>query len=541
MILPLLVLACSEPAPAPVAAKDPGDYLVSLDAPRLLRRMSLDLRGVLPSVEELDAVEADASQLEVLRDAYLQDPHLEDRLVSLFAERWLTRLDDFEADYYDYQLDPEQEFAYERSIGEEPLRLMARIAVLDLPWTEIVTADYTVANELLAGIWPIAYPEGGSGWEISTYTDGRPAAGVLSTNGLWWRYVTNISNMNRSRAAALMRLLVCQDVLSRPVSLSGQVSLTDEDGIAEAIRTNPSCVACHSVVDPLASSLFGWWTVISYNPDELGSYHAEREELGEDYIGSAPAYFGQPLAGFVDLGPTIANDSRFYQCAAESTAELLWRRPVATSDFTRVEGLRDTFLEEGLQYRALLRAATDTPEYRAGSFTDDAPDESVEREVTWRMMPPDTLASAVADLSGFTWSYEGFEQLANDEPGYRTLAGGVDGYSVTRPQQDPGITWALTTKRVAQAAASYAVGQELGGNGERRFLAHVTVESRPGDEAFTLELEELHWRLTATRPDADRLAAITTFWSAVEAEEGPEAAWVGVLTVLLRDPAFLGY
>ena len=53
------------------------------------------------------------------------------------------------------------------------------------------------------------------------YTDGRPAAGVLATNGLWWRYTTTDSNMNRTRAAAISRLLLCEDFMARPVSFAG--------------------------------------------------------------------------------------------------------------------------------------------------------------------------------------------------------------------------------------------------------------------------------------------------------------------------------
>ncbi len=541
MILLLSLLACQDPPAEPEVQADPGDYLVPLDAPLLLRRVSLDTRGVLPSAEELDAVEADPSKVDTYRDQFMDDERFEDRLVSLFAERWLTRLDKFEIQYYDYQLDPELEFEFERSVGEEPLRLMARIAMLDKPWTDVVTANYTVANETLASLWPLSYPEGGSGWELSSYTDGRPAVGVLATNGLWWRYVTNISNMNRSRAAAIMRLLLCQDVLSRPVSLSGQVSISDEDGIADAIANNPSCIACHASVDPLASALFGWWTVISYNPDEMGSYHAEREELGGLYLGSDPAFFGQALNGFVDLGPAIANDSRFYSCTAKSAAELFWRRPLEEGDWPRVEDLRDEFLGDGLLYRDLVKAVMDTPEYKAGTFVDDAPDEALEREITWRLITPDLMASMVADLTGFVWEYEGFEQLANDDPGYRTLAGGVDGYSVTRAQQDPGITWTVTAKRFAQAAASYAVEQELVQGGERRLFQVVTLEDRPGDEAFTNELEALHWRMYAVRVDDERRGAAEALWTAVEAEEGAQVAWTRLISAMLRDPDFIGY
>ena len=335
--------------------------------------------------------------------------------------------------------------------------------------------------------------------------------------------------------------MLCQDLLSRPVSISGAVALSDTDGTATAIRSNPSCVACHSTVEPLASALFGWWTVISYNPDEMGYYHAEREQLGADYLGYAPGWFGQPIDGLVDLGPAIANDSRFYSCAAESTAELFWRRPIQSTDFERIESLRDQFLEQGLLYKELIKDVIATPEYRAGSVADDATDETVERERTLRLVTPDLLSSAVEDLTGFTWQWEGFDQMANDNPGYRTLAGGVDGYSVTRAQQDPGVTWVVTVKRFTQAAASYAVDQELNQGAERRLLSHVTTDSRPGDADFDLELRELCWRLYGVRPDADQTSALASVWSTVYAAEGVDAAWSRVLSAMLRDPAFVGY
>lgn len=82
MMALLLALACQDP---PQVEVEPA--FRALPAPRLLRRMSLDLRGILPSAAELDAVEADPSQLDALRDAWLEDPRFEDRLVDLLAER----------------------------------------------------------------------------------------------------------------------------------------------------------------------------------------------------------------------------------------------------------------------------------------------------------------------------------------------------------------------------------------------------------------------------------------------------------------------
>ena len=95
----------------------------------LLRRLSLDLRGTLPTVAELEAVEADPDSLGELRDAMLDDPAHEERLVEIFAERWQTLVDDFIIQEQDAGFSREEEYLYESSVGQEPLRLLARVAV----------------------------------------------------------------------------------------------------------------------------------------------------------------------------------------------------------------------------------------------------------------------------------------------------------------------------------------------------------------------------------------------------------------------------
>jgi hypothetical protein len=300
MIALIVLLSCGGPQaesePETVHSSEEAYRLQALDAPRLLRRLSLDLRGVLPTARALDAVERNPDKLTDFTDRYLDDPRLEDRLVSLYAERWQTRLDDFEVDHWEYGFDDVDEFVYEQSIGEEPLRLMARIAVDDRPWTEVVTSPTTMANEITARIWPIDRPAG-QGWQESRYTDGRPAAGVLATNGMWWRYVTTQSNMNRGRVAALVKLLACQDLLARPVELSGSVSLADEDASAEAIRTEPACQSCHATVEPIAASLFGSGQSSTTTRSKMGTTTASVRTWGRCTSGSSRPTLGSQWMG----------------------------------------------------------------------------------------------------------------------------------------------------------------------------------------------------------------------------------------------------
>jgi hypothetical protein len=535
MALILLFLACADSGDtaAPAAA------LVPLEGPALARRVSLDLRGVLPGVDELDQVEADSAALDVLVEDWLHDPRFEDRLVSLFTERFLTRLDRFESRYYDYLLEPTDDQAFVRSIGEEPLRLMAHVASTDAPWTDIVTVDYTMADEMLDAVWDLDYPADTSGWQQAWYEDGRPAAGILATNGLWWRYVTNTSNLSRSRAAAISSLLLCNDYLARQVSLS---AATGSDSTEDAIRTQPACVGCHVSIDPLAASLFGFYTLIGYNPDEMQNYHPDRENLGEDLLGVSPSYFGTPIGGLADLGVAIAQDPRFVRCAAQNMAQALWRRPVEDADFATVESYRQDFIAGGLTMRALVRSILASDTYRAGGLGEGAEADDEARERTVRMLSADQLATVTEDLTGFRWTYTAYDLLGNDTVGFRVLAGGVDGETVASPQGEPGLTWALVVKRLAEGGASYAVDRELvGGAEDRRLFGEVTLDDRPGDAAFDAELTRLHRRLYGERPSADRLAAAAALWSAIEADSGPAEAWKGLVSGLLRDPELVAY
>ncbi|MFT5685593.1 MAG: hypothetical protein ACI8RZ_006547 [Myxococcota bacterium] len=501
--------------------------VTALAAPRLLRRMSLDLRGVLPAAADLDAVEADPTLLATYRDAWLDDPRLSEAVVDMLGQQWHTRVDVFNLDTIDYDLDITQEYALERAVGEEPLRLAAHIITTDAPWSELVTANYTVVDDLLLDIWPLTPTDPtATGWQTATYTDGRPPAGVLATNGLWWRYWTTNFNYNRSRAAAMMRILVCEDLLQREVSFSDVPALVDEEGTETAIREAPACVNCHSIIDPIAATLFGFWWYDLYDTAEMTRYHPERELLYETYLDLTPAWAGTPVSGLTELGQAIADDPRFTRCAVETFAQGLWRREVTLSDFAALDALRDEFITADQRVQPLLAAILDTPTYQAGGLTADATDEDTDREVLLRPLSPLQLSSAVADLTGYTWTWEGDLRLDEDTRGFRIMTGGVDGLQVTAPQRDPGLTSVLVTRRLAEAAAQHGLHN----------LLDPTLT--PTDPGFTDQLDALHWRLYAMRAEADWQAEITELWEAFSAE-GDEAAWVGVLSVMLQDPLFV--
>jgi len=522
----LLLAACAPGPDAPAAADIPA-----MSATDALTRASLDLRGVRPSPDEIAAVASDPAAFDGLVDGYLDDPRFEGRVRDLWAEIYLTRAPSIYVNAATFGLGDQARF--EQSTGEEVLRILGHVAANDLPWTDIVTADWTMSDELLASIWPIAR-EPGDGWVRAQYTDGRPAAGVLSTNSLWWRYGSTDSNANRKRANTASRVLLCNDYLVRPLEFDRNVNLLDEDAVAEAISTNPSCVNCHQSLDPLAGYFYGFWWYDPSNALEIVRYFPERESRWKDATGVAPGYYGEPGYTLHDLGQQIAADHRFPTCAVEQAWELLLRRESVTSDTAALATHRDAFINGGLTMKALLGSIVADPRYRAGA-TDE------EGYVPTKMMTPDLLATAVEGLTGYTWTYGAYDLLRNDTVGYRMLAGGADGYAVSATSKSPNATLVLVQERLAESAAWYAVDSAP----ERLFGGlDFTETPETNRAAMVAQIQALHLAVLgdSVAADGEEVAANLALWSELHTvERDTRAAWAGVLSALLRDPDFLLY
>lgn len=521
-------------SPFPSAAVGPA-----LAPSALLTRLSIDLRGTLPSAAErarLAAGDAEAA-LAALTESFLRDERFGARVADQWAEVLRTRVEDFPVGAEALGLPADDAPALAAAIGEEPLQLLARVAQDDRPWTELVTADWTMTNDLLAAVWPVTPDAPGPGWRPAHYDDGRPPAGLLSTNGLWWRYLSDGVNYGRGRANALARIFLCSDFLDRPVDFPRDLDLTDEEGIRAAVRQNTGCVGCHAALDPLASFLSGL-QYAGKTAAELSEYHPEREGGWRDGTGLAPAFYGTPGYTLSDLGRALAGDPRFVQCAVRRTWELLLRRPLREDDAGERDALtrhREAFLAGGLTLRALVRSIVADPRYR------EAPDPSSGRGE--KLLPPEVWAQAVEDLTGFRLREGGADLLATDRTGLRTLAGGGDGRAGSAPATAPTATMALVWQRVAEAAAAYAVAHWDGGDLFERDPSQPAVGDPGADPALQAQAIALHQRLFGhtVAPDSLEVSATLGLWADLAAMDGPAAAWAGVLSALLRDPDLLVY
>lgn len=508
----LLLLACGTPSG--------NDDAPAIDAAAVLTRASVDLRGRLPTPAELDAAAAD---LDAALEAVLTDPAFGRRYADLVAPVWRTRVDTLQALPTDLR--------QERSLGDEPLRILARIADDDLPYTELVTGDWTMADAYTASVWPLDLPPGAEAWQEARYTDGRPAAGVLSTNGLWWRYGSTAENANRGRANALSRILLCADFSSRPVHFERTTDVFDAQALRDETRNNLACANCHSALDPIGSYLYGFWYF-----DEASTrptYDAGSERLWRATLGTAPGFYGQPGYTLSDLGNQVAGDPRFVECAVETTFEALLRRPAGPDDHARLAAHREAFLADGLTLRGLVRSILADDAWRAAGDDDHADG--------GHLMTPVTYASVIEDLTGWRWTYLDLPMLDSDVAGVRTLAGGADGREVTAEATLPSATTSLTIARVSEMAALYAVAHDAERPADRRLFQDADLTGGGDPSAVLVDLHRRVLGRVVSRDGDEVRLGLQLYAEALAIERDPARAWAVVLAWLLRDPDLLIY
>ncbi len=539
VVLASLLLSCN-------GGEDTGSPTAwdGLTDQELLVRSSLDLRGVRPTVAELQALEADPARLQDYTEEFLADERFLGRVQDLFSYAYLTRVES----YYEHGL----EYGYElvepgvetdwnigdflNSVGGEVLQSVATIAAEDLPWTDLVTADWTMADEHIGKLWPLNYPEGETGWKKVSYTDGRPLAGVLSANSLFWRFTATLSNRNRGRANAISRMLLCNNYLSREVAVSRDVDLLDADATLNTVKTNQACLACHATLDPLASHFWGFQVFENSAVAENEVYHAERERWWELYTDIPPEYFGAPTQDLADLGQHMAADPRLVSCAVEQVFEGLMHRGSTSLDSQSLIHHETAFRSGGIVLKDLYRSVLGSPEYRGAGDPED------ERFAHRKMMRPEQLVTAVEGLTGYRFYRSGYDLFQAVSAGLRTLSGGADGETVLSPASAPMTTMLLSHERLAEAASMSVVQNDTVDRASPRLFDVVDPSVEASDSEARAQIERLFLRFLSQEPGEERTEELLVLHGAVyDAGGDAQQAWAAVVAALIRDPDFLFY
>lgn len=531
-----LALGCGDADDGGDDGSGSTDERRGLSATELLVRASLDVRGRRPSLDELAVVQADPARVDAMIDGFVDDPAFGLRIKDVFAGAFRTRVDEYPLDLED----PTQKASVSAAIGEEPLDLIAVIALSDLPITRLLDSTETYVDPALLEHWPLeVLPEDPAlvlppGVVRARYVDGRPLAGVLSMNSLFWRHGSTVENANRGRANALSQALLCQSYLDRPIDFPTDLDLTDSESIRSAIASNAACQGCHSTLDPLASYLWGFMYPDGDLP--VATYAVDQERAWQIHTGAPPAFFGRPGERLVDLAAHVAGDERFIACTVRRVYEGMLGRKARLEDEGALAEHREALLAGGLRLSALVRSILADPSYRGERWTPrfGGRPEPVHEKVA----PVGVLGSSLTALSGYELRFVGRPATSLDFA-LRTLAGGSDRGDATSVSTGA----VLVQRRLAEAGAEHAVGVVAegrdGAGALQGLLAGVDLD-QPPDPDDLVDLVRLVRSRTLAADDPE-LAALAGVWDDVSTISGPRQAWVALITAVLADPDHLLY
>ena len=278
---------------------------------KTLRRAALIFGGRIPTREELEAVESGTEEdlreairnlmtgpgfhqflIRASNDRLLTDRELSDvvpldgRFVDFQNLNWMKYTAAIKKGYSDPWQDPEyadwwHEVHY--GFGRAPLELIARVVENDLPYTEVLTADYIMANPAASEAYggTVRFDDSTNPTEfrpseiVSYYRDDEskireskrgsvyrifdpgnlwtdyPHAGILNTTVFLRRYPTTPTNRNRARSRWTYYHFLGMDIEKSASRTTDPDALADTDN---PTLKNPACTVCHRIMDPVAGA-----------------------------------------------------------------------------------------------------------------------------------------------------------------------------------------------------------------------------------------------------------------------------------------------
>jgi hypothetical protein len=557
LLIGATLAGCESTGSEPDEGAGPPAGVVHLPPELQLVRASMALRGERPSVAELRAVREDPAQLPEIVDQYLDTRAFGAMMRDLHNESLQVRV---AAGIYPAgfaargSLAGSDSQALNVSVTEAPLRLIEHVITHELPYTEIVTADYTVADGAVAQVWGIEYDGDGKEWRVGRYLDGRPHAGVLSDSMLFTRHSTTYSNGNRGRANAVARGLLCYDFLSRDITIDATINLADPAEVANAVRTNTTCASCHQTLDPLAA-YFGAFHPV-FVPSDITEYPFSHwlPSLAQVFTVTDPGYFGYEGGGLEQLGQLIAQDPRFSLCAAKRFYSWFHQSRLEDVPLERATELQHVLVASDYSAKALARAVVLSEDFMR-SHAEDA--ELAESLAGLKKVRPAQLALTVRELTGFDWETDldfdvgsgkvgRVDLLADSLFGFEVLAGGIDSVNVTLPAHTMTASASLVLRALAAHAAPHAVELDFArSDRENRRLLTLVSDADVDETVIRSQLAELELRFFGAfvEPSSD---AVTSGWqlfsdALAESNGDVRRAWTITLFAMLQDVRIAHY
>jgi hypothetical protein len=532
----------------PIHCRNDGDLkafyadISSLDEAQTLRKATFLLAGRLPTAEEIAAVDGKGiAALDPVLDVVMHEEAFYGRLVEVYNDLMHTdaylqgddAVDTVDAERFPmvrwFDALPEDDIGAARNatndaIAREPLQLIDWVARHDLPFSDILTANYTLVNPWSARSYGLPMdmfvdPTNPGEWVPTTF-EGFPHTGLLTTSVFLNRYPTPATNRNRARSRVLYRFFLATDVLRLAVRPIDSTSVDDFN----PTLYDPNCTVCHDNVDPIAGIFQGWDETGRYRPPAEG-WFADMRPPG---YGDVQVPFEEGPRALQWLMPQLVADRKFalsvvYTMYTGLTGQEPLGEPIDADAPDYLQRIRayeaqdaafsdiaDAFVQSGMEVRVAIRELVKTPWFRAVDsdvpLSDTRSSELLDMGSA-HLLTPEQLHRRIIATTSVAWQRDGSNLLLSTSF-FKYFYGGIDSASVTVRLTEMNGVMANVAERMANEVACLATALDFSrAPADRLLVPLVEIDDLPGtpegDVAIRANAVHLHEQLLGESLDDD--------------------------------------
>lgn len=558
-----MVFACAQTSEEPTANNPaPGEdkkppapkvELVEQNAPRLLRRLSLDILGQLPEAADRKAVRANPNSTTTIARSYMQSQQATMTLAQNFRWVWGLRAYNFPdlelmITQGDLALSAALTTDVRHAIAEEPVQLARYIFSKQLPFGSLFTAEYSIAQPSVLSLWgmtQVSQPWPGESIYFGQHADARPASGLLTTQGFLAGFASEQRSDLRARTWDMLQTLTCVDHDYINMHEFHNVADADLTGDLATYASNTApCATCHRHSHPVAPAFHGlasdssFATWLSYSPNTTPE----------------PGYYaGHEFTGLDQLGTLASRDPRIVRCSLQKLQEAVTQRafndgsrptPKTASDAHDMQTLikaMNTFSTNNKQIPVAWQELFFNRDYSSGLVNDTTIDQPKATSFETKFLNRHQWSSIAIQLVGST---AGLSLTDDLDPGSSDSANPE--YRVTN-----GAYW-HATNRIARQIATAIVAQELADlvqPSSRKLLTLLPDGAGNSASAETIraQIVALWEQLTSLKLASDhaQIENLYQLWVAASANNAtPTAhrdAWRTTITGILLSDYYVTY
>lgn len=246
------------------------------------------------------------------------------------------------------------------AMREEVMRLARDAIAPGADFRRLFTTRDTYLNGPLAALYGLAGPTGNELAPFTLPAEGK-RAGLLTTGAFLTAEGAEDRTKPTNRGLYVQFRLMCTQIPDPPANIP-TLEATGADPVATSVRAalelhqrEPSCAACHSLVDPIGIGMEDF--------DQFGRYRTHYAD--GSVVDASSAWNGVPFTGAAALGTLLASDPRVAECVTKQLFRYATARvETADGEGPLIDQLKQRFADSGYSFKTLVGALVASESFR---------------------------------------------------------------------------------------------------------------------------------------------------------------------------------